>query len=389
MANNFNLDYELEELRKEFFENLFYEMDNVEDNLYILEESESPSKIVSEIFRVAHSLKGGSGSLELSELTTLFHHFEDFLSNSFKSVNVDEFKNVGLEYVELIKKCANDFLDGQVEDIDKYIVGASTLKTEVEKDKMRVLFVESTKIVSKLEIGVANDLNLSYSVVKDGLQALNKLYSDSFDILVTNNILRKLDGPSLITALKVSNSLNSQIKTILVSSIEDFAKDSSLETRADFFVVQDENFQQNLKNIFEKELESNSIKNKNIQNSELNILYVEDDIILQKFFKMTFKKFPGVKVQIASNKKETIQYLEENKPSIILLDNFLKEEKGEDILRELSANEKWKGIKVIYLTVSPGLVNLSELQDIGNVVEIIGKPFNPKSLLEKIKNYLS
>lgn len=72
-----------------------------------------------------------------------------------------------------------------------------------------------------------------------------------------------------------------------------------------------------------------------------------------------------------------------------MLDNFLKEEKGEDILRELSANEKWKGIKVIYLTVSPGLVNLSELQDIGNVVEIIGKPFNPKSLLEKIKNYLS
>ena len=73
------LDANNEELLKDFFAEAEQQVDNLESNILVIENDPSNHDAIDEIFRAAHTLKGGSATVEMNELSTFCHDVEDLL----------------------------------------------------------------------------------------------------------------------------------------------------------------------------------------------------------------------------------------------------------------------------------------------------------------------
>ena len=73
------LDPHNEELLKDFFAEAQMQVDTLEQNILVLENEGANKDAVDEIFRAAHTLKGGSATVEMMELSSFTHIVEDVL----------------------------------------------------------------------------------------------------------------------------------------------------------------------------------------------------------------------------------------------------------------------------------------------------------------------
>ena len=63
------LDINNEELLKDFFSEAGQQVENLESNILVIENDPSNREAIDEIFRAAHTLKGGSATVEMTELS--------------------------------------------------------------------------------------------------------------------------------------------------------------------------------------------------------------------------------------------------------------------------------------------------------------------------------
>ncbi|MBP7096478.1 MAG: chemotaxis protein CheA [Spirochaetia bacterium] len=75
------LDPNNEELLKDFFSEAQGQVDLLEQNILVLENDPGNRDAVDEIFRAAHTLKGGSSTVEMTELAEFTHAIEDLLDD--------------------------------------------------------------------------------------------------------------------------------------------------------------------------------------------------------------------------------------------------------------------------------------------------------------------
>ncbi|MCR5763647.1 MAG: chemotaxis protein CheA [Treponema sp.] len=73
------LDPNNEELLQDFFAEAEQQVENLESNILVIENDPTNHDSIDEIFRAAHTLKGGSATVEMTELSTFCHDVEDLL----------------------------------------------------------------------------------------------------------------------------------------------------------------------------------------------------------------------------------------------------------------------------------------------------------------------
>ncbi|ERF60382.1 P2 response regulator binding domain protein [Treponema socranskii subsp. socranskii VPI DR56BR1116 = ATCC 35536] len=73
------LDPNNEELLKDFFAEAEQQVDNLESNVLVIENDPTNHEAIDEIFRAAHTLKGGSATVEMNEIASFTHSVEDML----------------------------------------------------------------------------------------------------------------------------------------------------------------------------------------------------------------------------------------------------------------------------------------------------------------------
>ena len=73
------LDLNNEELVKDFFSEGEQQVENLERNILVIENDPTNHEAIDEIFRAAHTLKGGSATVEMTELAGFTHVVEDLL----------------------------------------------------------------------------------------------------------------------------------------------------------------------------------------------------------------------------------------------------------------------------------------------------------------------
>ncbi|MGN0730111.1 chemotaxis protein CheW [Treponema sp.] len=73
------LDANNEELLKDFFSEAEQQVETLESNILVIENDPSNHDAIDEIFRAAHTLKGGSATVEMTELASFCHDVEDLL----------------------------------------------------------------------------------------------------------------------------------------------------------------------------------------------------------------------------------------------------------------------------------------------------------------------
>jgi len=110
------LDPNNEELLKDFFSEAQSQVDTLEQNILVLENESGNRDAVDEIFRAAHTLKGGAATVEMAELAGFTHLVEDVL-DAIRSdaVSVGESViDVLLASIDIIKAMLTERMEGRV-----------------------------------------------------------------------------------------------------------------------------------------------------------------------------------------------------------------------------------------------------------------------------------
>ncbi|MDR2020282.1 MAG: chemotaxis protein CheA [Treponema sp.] len=110
------LDPNNEELLKDFFSEAQMQVDTLEQNVLVLESEGGNRDAVDEIFRAAHTLKGGSATVEMMELSHFTHLVEDVLDairSDQLAINEDVVDTL-LAAIDIIKAMLAQRMNGAV-----------------------------------------------------------------------------------------------------------------------------------------------------------------------------------------------------------------------------------------------------------------------------------
>ncbi|MDR2419187.1 MAG: chemotaxis protein CheA [Treponema sp.] len=143
------LDPNNEELLKDFFSEAQMQVDTLEQNILVLETEVGNRDAVDEIFRAAHTLKGGAATVEMMELSHFTHLVEDVLDairSDVVKVNEDVVDTL-LAAIDIIKAMLQVRMDGSVyqENTDDIERRLSTLLPESTDHKKGVAKLASSK----------------------------------------------------------------------------------------------------------------------------------------------------------------------------------------------------------------------------------------------------
>ncbi|MDR0656857.1 MAG: chemotaxis protein CheA [Treponema sp.] len=110
------LDPNNEELLKDFFSEAQMQVDTLEQNILVLENEGGNKEAVDEIFRAAHTLKGGSATVEMMELSHFTHMVEDVLDaiRSDKLAINEDVVDTLLSAIDIIKAMLEQRMNGAV-----------------------------------------------------------------------------------------------------------------------------------------------------------------------------------------------------------------------------------------------------------------------------------
>ena len=217
-----NLELLLSELKNKFLIELPERCDVLEENILALDNEDSFIDAFPELFRAIHSLKGTGGSMGLPVITRISHQFEDLLTeidgdfNQIESLSIDTM----LAYNDLLKSTALSLLDGAFDE-DFVNDELNKLKGASNPFKLTCMYVEESKVISQLVGKQIEGLPIQLTMSNNGLEALERLLNEKFDILITSKELSVLNGVALIYALRHSGSKNEDIPTIITTSRDD------------------------------------------------------------------------------------------------------------------------------------------------------------------------
>ena len=114
------LDPNNEELLKDFFAEANSQVEILEQNILAIEDNPEDHDAIDEIFRAAHTLKGGAATVQMSELAEFTHLVEDLL-DEIRSDNIkinEHVVDILLASIDVIKEMLNTRMGGSVFDGD-------------------------------------------------------------------------------------------------------------------------------------------------------------------------------------------------------------------------------------------------------------------------------
>lgn len=237
------------QLRNSFLEEIPEKLDRLEQLLIAMEKYGVNCDSFNEFYRIVHSLKGSGGTFGLHIITTLCHQLEDLLNTTEGGAKyTPALVAISLEYVDLLRMTLEQVQAGNASfpQIEERLNG---LRKQLAPKQFTVMIVDNTKLLTQIYLQALAELPIRPVVIGDGYNALLRVLTEPFDLLITTNEISVLNGIALIGALKLSASKNRNIKTILVTANRGIANKKSRITDADYVIVKDAQLAQNLADI--------------------------------------------------------------------------------------------------------------------------------------------
>ena len=116
------------------------------------------------------------------------------------------------------------------------------------------------------------------------------------------------------------------------------------------------------------------------------ILIADDEHKIVMTLEYSFRK-NGYEVFIARDGSEVLEILKNEIPDVILLDIMMPKVDGYTTLTEIKKDEKFKDIKVIFLSAKAGEADIQKGLELG-ADAYITKPYSIKKLQEKVEELI-
>ncbi len=127
-------------LLKDFFEEAYSQIELIEENLLKLEKDVKNKNAINELFRATHTLKGGSATVQMDEITNFTHLLEDILDEIREgNIKINTYIiDIMLNSSDVIKKMVNSRNKGKVFSNKEYSTTIKKLKEIIEKKRSKI-----------------------------------------------------------------------------------------------------------------------------------------------------------------------------------------------------------------------------------------------------------
>ncbi len=238
----------LRALRDDYLADLPTRLHEMENEVLALEDVNKYEEYYQTLFRNVHSIKGSAGTHGLFILTKICHRLEDHLTSK-KNVDVithSEASNL-LNYIDLLELAREQIINGK-EVFTKIESELDALAVVAFKDVIKVIIIGQ----SASTIDLITKLLINYSVqivtASNGLQSLDKLMNDKFDLMFVGMELPVLNGIAVIAATRMSKSINATIPIVLFTSTVRIDVEPMLSV--DYIIQRDSNMMMNVDEAF-------------------------------------------------------------------------------------------------------------------------------------------
>ncbi|UTY31137.1 chemotaxis protein CheA [Treponema putidum] len=252
------LDINNEELLKDFFSEAEQQVEVLESNVLVIEQNPEDRNAIDEIFRAAHTLKGGSATVEMTELSQFTHAMEDLLDEIRSgAVKVsEETVDLLLKSIDIIKlmldarasgSVYSDDVSGIVNQLRSYIPQKADKKASKTSAPKKQMPASSQPAVSLKQNDPVSSLKISD-------------YFSEYEILELAETVKKGEELyAVIVKFDESNLMNSVGGIQVFAALKDYG--SVLKTVPDFDALYEDEFHETViyflssssdKNILEK-----------------------------------------------------------------------------------------------------------------------------------------
>lgn len=172
-----------------------------------------------ELYRHIHSQKGTAGTHGLAFMTAICHQFEDELSDIGENLDLitEPHTKNWLAYLDLFAEVAEHVGQGN-EDTSQFENILKKLRNSISKTTYSCMLVDSKSATVNIITEVLRAYSINTTVVNDGYEGLGRLLVDKFDMLICGLKVSSLTGLGLINAIKLSDSINNKIPSVLITS---------------------------------------------------------------------------------------------------------------------------------------------------------------------------
>lgn len=205
----------LDNLREGFLDDLPTRINVIESEVMASQDTDT----YDELFRMVHSLKGSAGSYSFQVITKITHDMEDVMfalaqRNMFRTPST---LKILLSFVDILRDAVDLLIESKSPplDVDERL---EALADEVFSETISILVSEPSNLYASLiEFSLAN-LPIKFTFVQGGLQAMEKLLLNKYDLLITSLENPQLNGDALTAALRLVHNNNKDIEVILITS---------------------------------------------------------------------------------------------------------------------------------------------------------------------------
>jgi CheY-like chemotaxis protein len=120
----------------------------------------------------------------------------------------------------------------------------------------------------------------------------------------------------------------------------------------------------------------------------MKVLVVEDDRSIQMVLELVLGRMAKCEVIVASDGREGLKKIQEQKPDVVLLDLMMPGMDGFEVCQRAKADEATRRIPVIFLTAQPQPASVARAMALGAAGYIV-KPFDPIKIIDQINEALS
>ncbi|WP_445767514.1 Hpt domain-containing protein [Rheinheimera sp.] len=203
-------------LRTDFLDSLSSRCNELEQYILKLNGKNRDCEEFEEVYRIVHSIKGAGGTHGLPLVTSICHYFEDLLTSPRITLFTEDFADQALQLVDLLQELSISSDDsGKVHEIEAKL----GFIRQVNKAYLGVVLVlEPSKVLRLLLQQLLENMQLKVVFMQESLQALQRLLTEPFDLIIVSVELEVLKGPALISAVQVNKGLNADTPVMLLTS---------------------------------------------------------------------------------------------------------------------------------------------------------------------------
>jgi len=219
----------MEELKQGYLASLPGRIADIERYTLALEKGADFAEDYSALYRAVHSLKGSGGTYGFPIITNICHQLEDWL------VTIENYTTIRRKQADILLS----FVDILCDAVDKIRDTESTfgdierqladLKKRSSKNKLNGLVVDRSATNASIVAESLGYDKVQLAVAKDGVSALSRLMTESFDFVITSQEVGSLNGSAMIAALKLSRGVSHKTKTLLMTSNTALKEPSELQ----------------------------------------------------------------------------------------------------------------------------------------------------------------